>query len=195
MPNKQSEKSEATKQRLLEAAQSLFYQKGFEKTAVREIVKAAGVAQGTFYLYFETKEQVLFQILEKAFQNFNRYFAQLNLDNPSLQDIDFLIDTIVLYMETNPDTMKLLHMANILEIMRITKYDIVSEWSLITLIEKWLTKADSDGVIRCSSPKLYARMLFLIAHELIESAFLYEFPEKVGVMKEEVKKVIKNILR
>lgn len=42
-------KSEATKLRIVQAAQRLFQKKGFEATSVREIVEAAGCAKGTFY--------------------------------------------------------------------------------------------------------------------------------------------------
>src|SRR3954454_7437339 len=41
---------------LLEAAPSVFARKGYEEATVSEIVTRAGVAQGTFYLYFPGKE-------------------------------------------------------------------------------------------------------------------------------------------
>ncbi len=44
---------------LLDAAAALFRQQGFEKTSVSQIVKKAGVAQGTFYLYFPSKAHLV----------------------------------------------------------------------------------------------------------------------------------------
>jgi AcrR family transcriptional regulator len=44
---------------LLAAATALFVQNGYEGTTVADITEAAGVAKGTFYLYFATKEQLL----------------------------------------------------------------------------------------------------------------------------------------
>jgi AcrR family transcriptional regulator len=44
---------------LIAAAQQLFYTKGYEHTSVSDIVKAVGVAQGTFYYYFDSKTAVL----------------------------------------------------------------------------------------------------------------------------------------
>jgi AcrR family transcriptional regulator len=41
---------------LLEAARAIFARKGWESTTIAEIVSRAGVAQGTFYLYFPGKE-------------------------------------------------------------------------------------------------------------------------------------------
>src|SRR5687768_14610361 len=47
---------------LLDAARRRFVQDGYEATTVSAIVRDAGVAQGTFYLYFKTKEQVLLRL-------------------------------------------------------------------------------------------------------------------------------------
>ena len=44
---------------LVDAARRTFGEKGFKATTVSEIVKEAGVAQGTFYLYFDSKEEIL----------------------------------------------------------------------------------------------------------------------------------------
>ncbi|GIO30333.1 MULTISPECIES: TetR/AcrR family transcriptional regulator [Paenibacillus] len=41
---------------ILNAAMELFNTKGFEQTSVSDIVKKIGVAQGTFYYYFQSKE-------------------------------------------------------------------------------------------------------------------------------------------
>ena len=44
---------------LIATAQELFYTKGYERTSVSDIVEAVGVAQGTFYYYFDSKTAVL----------------------------------------------------------------------------------------------------------------------------------------
>ncbi len=48
-----------TKTKLVYAALAVFKKKGLEKTKVSDIVKQAGVAQGTFYLYFPSKLAVM----------------------------------------------------------------------------------------------------------------------------------------
>lgn len=57
-------KGEATRQRLVEAAEEIFGTRGYHSTSVVDITQRAGVAQGTFYLYFESKLE-LFQVLVK----------------------------------------------------------------------------------------------------------------------------------
>ncbi len=55
--------SETTKNKLIESAIKIFAQKGYWKTKVSDIVKDAGHAQGTFYLYFKNKQDCLKKIL------------------------------------------------------------------------------------------------------------------------------------
>jgi AcrR family transcriptional regulator len=53
------------KKEIILAALDLFYEKGFYNTAVSDIVKQIGVAQGTFYYYFKTKEEILDSIVDQ----------------------------------------------------------------------------------------------------------------------------------
>jgi AcrR family transcriptional regulator len=50
---------------LAATAQKLFYTKGYENTSVSDIVKAVGVAQGTFYYYFDSKQAILESVVEE----------------------------------------------------------------------------------------------------------------------------------
>ena len=55
-----------TRSAILRAAQALFAAKGFFDTTIADIVKAAGVSRGTFYLYFKDREDVFATLLSQA---------------------------------------------------------------------------------------------------------------------------------
>ena len=57
---------EERKKEIMMAAFQLFATKGFQETAVSDIVKKVGVAQGLFYYYFKSKEEVLEAVMENA---------------------------------------------------------------------------------------------------------------------------------
>jgi AcrR family transcriptional regulator len=57
------------KQQLLEQAAALFAERGYAETRVIDIVRAAGVAKGLFYWYFDNKEAVFKELVETTRQN------------------------------------------------------------------------------------------------------------------------------
>jgi len=56
---------EARRKELVSAAASVFAQRGLGAATVSDIVAAAGVAQGTFYLYFDSKDEVVLAVAER----------------------------------------------------------------------------------------------------------------------------------
>lgn len=54
-----TEKAEATRTRILDAALDLFRSQGFDQTIMREIAAEAGVALGSAYYYFESKDALV----------------------------------------------------------------------------------------------------------------------------------------
>ncbi|MCH7520176.1 MAG: TetR/AcrR family transcriptional regulator [Candidatus Marinimicrobia bacterium] len=53
------------KNEFLDAAQQLFYTRGYEQTSVNAILEKVGVAKGTFYHYFKSKEALLDSLIER----------------------------------------------------------------------------------------------------------------------------------
>ena len=56
-------KGERRKRELLQIAYKLFLSRGYENTSVDEIIEVAGIAKGTYYYYFESKEQMLEDVI------------------------------------------------------------------------------------------------------------------------------------
>lgn len=61
---------------LLETADRLFTEKGFASVRVSDIVAAMGVAQGTFYYYFPSKDEALVVLLEQKWSQIAAYIGQ-----------------------------------------------------------------------------------------------------------------------
>jgi len=52
-----------TRRRLLEAAESVFAELGYHNASIVKLTEAAGVGQGTFYLYFQGKRQIFDELV------------------------------------------------------------------------------------------------------------------------------------
>ena len=57
-------KGEKRKQELLKIAYQLFVEKGYENTSIDEIIATAGIAKGTYYYYFPSKEATLEAVID-----------------------------------------------------------------------------------------------------------------------------------
>lgn len=60
----QSEKSTATRARIVSAAHQLFYAYGYNATGLDRIAAQAGVTKGNFYYHFDSKEELALEVLE-----------------------------------------------------------------------------------------------------------------------------------
>ena len=84
---------------LLDSAFSLFINNGFSKTSISDIVNNAGVAKGTFYLYFKDKYDIRNHLIaHKASQVFQAAYTDL-LRHPDIRDFEeqvlFITDNIL----------------------------------------------------------------------------------------------------
>lgn len=62
---------------LLEAATRVFAKQGYRAASISDIISAAGVARGTFYLYFRSKQDILFAVIDDFREQQKAFIAQL----------------------------------------------------------------------------------------------------------------------
>lgn len=99
------------KKQIEEAAIVLFENEDFNKVSIDQIVKNAGVAKGTFYLYFTDKIQLAnhlivkysSQLIDEALQE----ASKANLDD-RIEELIFLIDYVVEFFKRNPARIKVI---------------------------------------------------------------------------------------
>ena len=62
---KLAKKSDERRNQILDVAQELFLSKGFHKTTINDILKIVDIAKGTFYYYYESKMDVLDDLIDR----------------------------------------------------------------------------------------------------------------------------------
>ena len=77
---------------LLNTAYQLFTEKGFQKTSISDIVNEAGVAKGTFYLYFKDKLDIRYKLIAKksaeVFKLISKHLSWGMFKNSLVEPID-----------------------------------------------------------------------------------------------------------
>ena len=77
---------EEKRTKIREAAAKLFAEKGFENTTTRDIAGAAGINNAALYYYFDSKEQLLYQILEEVMRTGLDRIAEIELSPRPLKE-------------------------------------------------------------------------------------------------------------
>lgn len=68
------------KAQIIQGAQEVFTQKGFDDARMDDIAQQTGLSKGTLYLYFKSKDEVILAILDRMFQLEFRHLRGQNLD-------------------------------------------------------------------------------------------------------------------
>ena len=63
-PRPATARGQRTRRRVVEAAEAVFGRKGFERASISDITRQAGVALGTFYVYFPDKQALLVEVVD-----------------------------------------------------------------------------------------------------------------------------------
>jgi AcrR family transcriptional regulator len=92
MPKRRIERAAQARERrreeLLAAATRIFAKKGYRAASVSDVIKAAGVARGTFYLYFRSKQDILFAVIDDLREQQKIFINQLSRQEAQLTDAD-----------------------------------------------------------------------------------------------------------
>ncbi len=90
--------------RILEAAVKIFARQGFRQSTVAQIAREAGVADGTIYLYFKNKNDILVQHFSfKIQQVFDRFREEVNRADTSIDKLRNLVRVHLAEFQRDPD--------------------------------------------------------------------------------------------
>ncbi|NLC26008.1 MAG: TetR/AcrR family transcriptional regulator, partial [Fastidiosipila sp.] len=92
------EKAIQTRNKIYESAEQLFSQDGFENVSVDKIVKHAGVAKGSFYVHFESKDALISILINdhvnQVDQDYKSYLESLSSDKKADEILLLLVGKI-----------------------------------------------------------------------------------------------------
>lgn len=96
------------REKLLAYATARFAENGFHPTSVSEVVDGVGVGKGVFYWYFESKDELLEEILRDSFRDLRTFQAAAIADAADpLQRLEAGIRASIHWSATNTDIVKL----------------------------------------------------------------------------------------
>jgi len=73
----------ATRDHIVEAADNLFYQQGFEHTSFAHIARAVNISRGNFYYHFKSKDEILSAVIQRRLANTRAMLEQWQMAGES----------------------------------------------------------------------------------------------------------------
>lgn len=68
------------RKKIVDKAWELFAKNGYKETKVEDITKDLGISKGSFYTYFATKDELLYEVLGKIKKEINRNLENINVN-------------------------------------------------------------------------------------------------------------------
>ena len=154
-------KGERRKQELLQIAYRMFISRGYENTSVDEIIAEADIAKGTYYYYFETKEQMLEEVIGMMIdQEMEAAGRILQAEIPVPQKIIGMISSLRPTQEERPIEGALMQPENIVMHEKIRKK--IVEMA-VPLLSKVVEEGIGQGIFACDNIAERVRMLLVIS--------------------------------
>ena len=100
MSGKEKNIKKQKKRKILEKAFELFRKNGYKDTKVEDITRKLGISKGSFYTYFKTKEELLYELLENVKKSEMERYSKVEIDeNPKKTLENFIKERFKSFLE------------------------------------------------------------------------------------------------
>jgi AcrR family transcriptional regulator len=177
---------EARRTAVLGAARQVFSQRGYHDTSIDDLILAAGIARGTFYLYFESKRAIFDELLDELFLLLAETVQRIDVSPgalPPVVQMDATVDRVFGTLVENRDIARIL----LREAVGIDADFDRKLHDFYNRIEVLLVSAVETGVemglVRNCDPMIVARCILGAVKEVVHFAFVENDPAQVDVQK------------
>ncbi len=163
-------KKEEKKRKIIDAAIKIFARNGYFNSRVSEIAKEAGVADGTIYIYFSSKEELLSAIFDEALQVFvEESKNKLKEIEDPIEKLKKIVCLHLKHLGSNRDLAMVFQIEfrhNIVFMERLTKTRLADYFKII---EGVILEGQQKGLFKELNPRFCAKILFGIIDEMVTS--------------------------
>ncbi|KZE80083.1 TetR family transcriptional regulator [Paenibacillus elgii] len=167
---------------ILDAAEELFSQKGYEHTSTIDIVKKMKVAQGTLYYYFESKEALADALVDRQLGYIYGLFSRVAYA-PSLSAYHKIAWVMVFELDDpygHNEMFSYLHHPNNAVLRR--KADVQMICRFTSLIADIITQGNEEQLFSVSNPTLIAEFFLTSFHQWINPS-LFDWTKEERIVR------------
>lgn len=166
------------KNEIIDTAERLFAVKGYEQCSVNDILTEIGIAKGTFYHYFKSKEEVLNAVIDKATGMIAERVSEVAKNKNLSADDKILQVFLAMKIENQMQD-------GLLEEMHKTENALMHQKSLVSIMEvltpiltQVVEEGNKSGAFQCTYPEQFMQIFLSAATTLLDDGIFQPEPEK-----------------
>ena len=170
--------AEERRNEILDVAERLFCSRGYDQTSTNDILAEIGIARGTLYYHFSSKEDILDAMIDRILDEIVRRASQIALDG-SIPVLERMTQTILASnVDTKTGDMILEQMHKPQNALMHAKMQERLLKQLIPVFTKLIEDGISQGLMQTDDPEDTIEMLLLYANTVFDDAIAYSEKEK-----------------
>ena len=188
---RRTESETVRREQILAAARKVFRDKGYDGTTVSDIVEEAGVAQGTFYLYFPSKKAAVLALAQTLTEEVSRRLSAA--DDPNMtfeQRLRMLVKATFDIGRRNPDLCRLIHVGAESVAQDVHQSSIGQ--TIDAGVAQMFRHAAEAGEMEDIDPEMAARILVRMLPGCIQEAFVFSDGSDADQLEEACTQIIVN---
>ncbi len=168
------------RQQILQSARDVFAKHGYHAAKVEDIVNAAGVARGTFYLYFEDKRAIFEEIVDRLLVRFGMAIQRVDPKGDVTEEVKANMRRIIhLLIEEKLTTKMLLSDANGVDPAFDRKIHSFFE-QVRALLEESLIDGQELGIVRAGNARMQAIFVIGALKEIMNQVVVRGWDDPEG---------------
>lgn len=181
----QQARSQARVHHLLDVAEQLFIELGYEQTTTRAIAIRSGVSIGSLYQFFPDKVAIVRALADRYFEQEYHLFVQLHAELVEVEIatyVDRMIDAFDQFAQQHPGYRAVL--GQLIDLMTVADASVINEYDqlMLTGFADFLSQRNPQlDAARC---ELIATTVFKAANELLWLALTRDRPQQQALVAE-----------
>jgi AcrR family transcriptional regulator len=166
---------ESRRTAVMDVARTIFSNQGYHATSIDDIIEGAGIARGTFYLYFESKRAIFDELLDDLFVKLQAVVYRIEVGPGAAPPIDQMRDIVNRVLDTLQQNRELgrILLREAIGIDADFDRKLADFWGRLRgLIESAIKNGQEMGLVRRCDPEVVAHCILGLVKEVVGWAFI-----------------------
>ncbi len=172
---------EVRRNELMDAAEQLFSEKGYEHTSASDIIRKVGVAQGTFYYYFKSKDEILNAVIDRYIERYVEFLKSIANDDSmnALQKFQRIIDTLFTISDQRRKFSQYMNLEE--KVAKHERFRGYIETTISPLVTQIVKQGILDGFFEVEYPEETTELIVLLIDRMNKNVRHVKNKKKLGV--------------